>query len=218
MKQLLNILFVACFAIVISSCHSSNKDNEDVQNNESEEIAAVAETEKVISEETRPNAPKTYSDNNGDLICEVQCLPKFYEWFDAFQERNPHWTRSKECHNKLISEFKKKMLSDLDFAKEFEYGYAITSECISSYERPNGEYGGIWAHVIRINVKLLNPLYNGQDEVELICEIISTIPAKENHISPYTTNANYVNTFDQYHDMDYDGALNLGTFIITKKS
>lgn len=215
MKQSNIISFAVCTVLNLTSCYSNSNDNAIAENNDAIEVAEV--TDETVTKPTRPNAPKEYGEIDGDIITEVQSLYNFYEWFDEFQERYPHWTESTDAHKKLISEFKSKMKSDLEFAKDFQYGDVVDSDCISRYDRADGEYGGIWSHVIKIKVKLLNPLYNGQDEVELVCEIISTIPATENHYSPYTENANYVDTFKQYHDMDYDGTLNLGTFIVTKK-
>lgn len=142
----------------------------------------------------------------------------FDNWFHEFQEENPHWTRTTEGQKALVDAFKKEMISNLDFAKSICMKKVFTSDCITSYDREDGEHGGIWAFVMKFPVKLKNPLYNGQDEVELACEIISTIPATSPHDKPYTDDANYSNTFDSYHEINYSGTLNLGTYIVTKKT
>lgn len=142
----------------------------------------------------------------------------FETWFNDFQEANPTWTRTTEGHQELVNAFKNEMISNLDFAKSICAKKVFISDCITSYDREDGEHGGIWAFVIKFPVKLKNPLYNGQDEVELACEIISTIPATAPHDKPYVDNANYSDTFGSYHDINYSGTLNLGTYIVTKKT
>lgn len=141
----------------------------------------------------------------------------FDKWFIDFQEENPHWTRTTEGHEKLTKAFEKEMKSNLEFAKSVCQDKAFISECISSYDRKDGEHGGIWSFVFIKNVTLKNPLYNGQTEVELAYEIFSTIPATEPHERPYLKNVNYSDKFNSYHDINYSGTLNLGSYIVTKK-
>ena len=141
----------------------------------------------------------------------------FEEWFEKYQEDNPTWTRSIEGHNKLKEAFSNEVKSNIDFAKSLCSGEIFISECISSYERKDGEYGGLWAYVYKKEIKLKNPLYNGQKTVEVAYEIISMIPSTKSHDNPFIDNANYSDTFKPYHSMDYDGTLNLGSFIITRK-
>lgn len=151
----------------------------------------------------------TTSEKNGPNL--------FDKWFEEFQEVNPHWTQTTEGHQKLTDAFKEKMTSDLEFAKSVCKCDVFTSECITSYERKDGEYGGIWSFVFKKTVTLKNPLYNGQKEVDLAYEIFSTIPATASHDRPYLENVNYSDTFNPYHDINYSGTLNLGSFIVTKK-
>ena len=163
--------------------------------------------------DTTGNAKKTTTETTTSVSSIT-----FEKWFDEFQEANPNWTRTTEGQQELVNAFKSEMISNLDFSKSICMKKVFISDCITSYDKEDGEHGGIWAFVIKFPAKLKNPLYNGQDEVELACEIISAIPSTAPHEKPYIDNANYSNTFESYHDINYSGTLNLGTYIITKKA
>ena len=75
-------------------------------------------------------------------------------FFKDFQEKNDGWTKTEAGHKKLAEAFKKKITSDIDFAKacatyNTEYQYTdnpITrSESISPYSKDDGEEGEIKA-------------------------------------------------------------------------
>lgn len=188
-------VFGCILALMGTSCTNGNK-------SAAEEVAVDSvlvedEAEEAVSEAVQTNL--------------------FDKWFDEFQEANPHWTRTTEGHKKLTNAFKKEMTSNLVFAKSVCMDKVFTSDCISSYDRKDGEHGGIWSFVYRKTVTLKNPLYNGQTEVELAYEIFSTIPATEPHERPYLENVNYSDSFNPYHDINYSGTLNLGSYIVTKK-
>ena len=147
-------------------------------------------------------------------------------FFTQFQEENDGWTKSIEGHEKLKKAFEDKMTSDIVFAKAIasygtnsEYRNRIRKhESITSYNKDNGEEGEIKAFEFVIPVELTKPLYNGQKEIEVSYEIISTIPSTiEEHWRPYVDNANYCSTFDSYFNSSRSGVLNLGSFVITRK-
>ncbi len=188
-------IFGCIFALIGTSCANGNKSAAEAVAVDS--VLVEAEAEETISEAVQTNL--------------------FDKWFDEFQEANPHWTRTTEGHKKLANAFKKEMTSNLEFAKSVCMDKVFTSDCISSYDRKDGEHGGIWSFVFRKTVTLKNPLYNGQTEVELAYEIFSTIPATEPHERPYLENVNYSDSFNPYHDINYSGTLNLGSYIVTKK-
>ena len=97
MKQSNIISIAVCAVLSLTSCYSNSNDNAIAENNDAIEIAEteVAEvTDETVTKPTRPNAPKEYGEIDGEIIAEVQSLYNFYEWFDEFQERNPHWTES----------------------------------------------------------------------------------------------------------------------------
>ena len=49
-------------------------------------------------------------------------------------------------------------------------------------------------------------------------EIINTIPSTiEEHWKPYIENVNYCGTIDSFLKNTYDGTLDLGCYIVTKK-
>lgn len=195
MKKVFRFSVLSCIvALLGTSCANGNKS-----------AANVAEMDSVLVTEEEVVAEEAAEAN------------LFDSWFEEFQEANPHWTRTTEGHKKLTNAFKKEMTTNLEFAKSVCKDKVFTSDCISSYDRKDGEHGGIWSFVFRKTVTLKNPLYNGQTEVELAYEIFSTIPATEPHERPYLENVNYSNTFDAYHDINYSGTLNLGSYIITKK-
>ena len=196
MKRAFYFGFLGCVvASVMASCANGNKPTASVADVDS--VLVTEEAEAVESEAVQTNL--------------------FDKWFADFQEENPHWTRTTEGHKKLTKAFEKEMKSNLEFAKSVCLDKVFTSECISSYDRKDGEHGGIWSFVFRKTVTLKNPLYNGQTEVELAYEIFSTIPATEPHERPYLENVNYSDKFNPYHDINYSGTLNLGSYIVTKK-
>lgn len=188
-------VFGCILALIGTSCANGNKSAAEAVAGDS--VLVEDEVEETVSEAVQTNL--------------------FDKWFDEFQEANPHWTRTTEGHKKLINAFKKEMTSNLEFAKSVCMDKVFTSDCISSYDRKDGEHGGIWSFVFRKNVTMKNPLYNGQTEVELAYEIFSTIPATEPHERPYLENVNYSDSFNPYHDINYSGTLNLGSYIVTKK-
>lgn len=196
MKRVVYFRLLGCMIILMgTSCTNGNK-----QAAETVDVDSVLVTEKAE-----------------EGVIEVAETNLFNKWFEEFQEANPHWTRTTEGHKKLTDAFKKEMKSNLEFAKSVCMDKVFTSECITSYDRKDGEHGGIWSFVFRKTVTLKNPLYNGQKEVDLAYEIFSTIPATEPHEHPYLANVNYSETFDPYHDINYSGTLNLGSYIVTKK-
>lgn len=196
MKRVIYFGVLGCFWLLMgSSCTNGNR--------------SAAETVAVDSVLVEDEV-----ENNVSEVVETNLFDK---WFDEFQEANPHWTRTTEGHKKLINAFKKEITSNLEFAKSVCMDKVFISDCISSYDKEDGEHGGIWSFVFRKTVTLKNPLYNGQTEVELAYEIFSTIPATEPHEHPYLENVNYSDSFNPYHDINYSGTLNLGSYIVTKK-
>jgi hypothetical protein len=147
------------------------------------------------------------------------------EFFTKFQESNTEWFKTKEGHNKLIKAFREKFTSDINFAKSCanstcEYVSIRLSESIAQYNNKNNvnEEGEIKAFDIIIKINLLKPLYNGQRYVELKYELINSIPSTiENHDIPYIDNVNYSNTFNPFMKNSYDGTLDIGCYILTKK-
>ena len=147
-------------------------------------------------------------------------------FFEDFQEKNDGWTKTEKGHKKLVAAFKKKITTDIEFAKAcasyntaLEYDNSITdSESISSYSRDDGEEGELKAFDFIIDVQLIKPLYNGQKTISVKYEIISTIPSTvEEHWKPYIKNVNYCSTFASFLKNSYDGTLNLGCYIVTNK-
>ena len=148
-------------------------------------------------------------------------------FFKDFQEKNDGWTKTEAGHKKLVTAFKEKITSDLEFAKacasyntEFQYtdNPIRNSESISAYSKDDGEEGEIKAFDFVIDVNLIKPLYNGQKEISVKYEIISTIPSTiEEHWRPYVGNVNYCDVFDSFLKSKYDATLDLGCYIITRK-
>ena len=141
------------------------------------------------------------------------------EFFTQFQQQNEGWTKTLDGHNKFKESFTKKMTKDIAFAKSFiQQSRIVDSESMSSYSKENGEEGELKTFDLFFTLHLLKPLYNGQKEIELKYELFSTIPSTiENHKRPYVNNANYCATFHPFLNNQYDGTLDLGCFIITKK-
>ena len=148
------------------------------------------------------------------------------KFFIDFQMENDGWTKTEKGHKKLIAAFKKKITTDIEFAKAcasynttYEYANSITiSESIASYDKNDGEEGEIKAFDFVIKVPLIKPLYNGQKLISVKYEIISLIPSTvEEHWKPYIKNVNYCSTFDSFLKSSYIGTLNLGCYIVTNK-
>ena len=148
------------------------------------------------------------------------------KFFIDFQKKNDGWTKTEKGHKKLVDAFKKKITTDIEFAKAcasynttYEYANSITiSESIARYDKNDGEEGEIKAFDFVINVQLIKPLYNGQKTISVKYEIISLIPSTvEEHWKPYIKNVNYCNTIGSFLKSSYDGTLNLGCYIVANK-
>lgn len=150
-----------------------------------------------------------------------------FNFFEDFQKSNDGWTKTTTGHQMLVKAFEKKMISELDFAKscasynmmtKHRFNSIRNSASISSYDKSDGEEGEVKAFDIIIEIPLIKPLYNGQKTIKVKYEIISTIPSTiEEHWKPYIDNVNYCGKFDSYLKSEYDGILNLGCYILTRK-
>lgn len=188
------IALVPALALLLGSCQNGNNSDSASQEVGSEEI-----------------------ENNGKALVE--------QFFTDFQQENDGWTKTTDGHNKLAKAFSEKMTTDVNFAKAIAsygthsyHGNIRKDDSISSYSKGNGEEGEIKAFEFVIPVNLIKPLYNGQKEIEVSYEIISTIPSTiEDHSRPYIGNVNYCSEFSPYFKTQRDGVLNLGSFVVTQK-
>ena len=192
MCKLMNAWFILVLSMLLCNCQSVPNQT---KSNEVEEVSIEKET------------------------IQSQYVDIVNEFFTQFQQLNDGWTKTLEGHNKLKKAFAKKMTEDLAFAKSFiQQSRIVASESMSSYSKENGEDGELKTFDLFFTLHLLKPLYNGQKEIKLKYELFSTIPSTiENHRRPYVSNANYCATFHPFLNNQYDGALDLGCFIITKK-
>lgn len=207
MKKIMIVpTMMICF---ISSCQSPKGNNLSVEEYQ----------DSVPVEEYQDSALVDYAELDGNQTI-------VNNFFKNFQEKNDGWTKTEKGHKKLVAAFKKKITTDIEFAKacasyntSLEYDNSIAnSESISSYNKDDGEEGEIKAFDFVIDVQLIKPLYNGQKTISVKYEIISTIPSTvEEHWKPYIKNVNYCSTFDSFLKNSYDGTLNLGCYIVTNK-
>ena len=207
MKKIMIVpTMMICF---ISSCQSPKGNNSSVEEYQ----------DSVPVEEYQDSVPVDYAELDGNQTI-------VNNFFKNFQEKNDGWTKTEKGHKKLVAAFKKKITTDIEFAKacasyntSLEYDNSIAnSESISSYNKDDGEEGEIKAFDFVIDVQLIKPLYNGQKTISVKYEIISTIPSTvEEHWKPYIKNVNYCSTFDSFLKNSYDGTLNLGCYIVTNK-
>ena len=207
MKKIMIVpTMMICF---ISSCQSPKGNNLSVEEYQ----------DSVPVEEYQVSALVDYAELDGNQTI-------VNNFFKNFQEKNDGWTKTEKGHKKLVAAFKKKITTDIEFAKacasyntSLEYDNSIAnSESISSYNKDDGEEGEIKAFDFVIDVQLIKPLYNGQKTISVKYEIISTIPSTvEEHWKPYIKNVNYCSTFDSFLKNSYDGTLNLGCYIVTNK-
>lgn len=148
------------------------------------------------------------------------------DFFIDFQEKNDGWTKTEQGHKKLVAAFKKKMTTDIEFAKacasfnSSEYNKSIVDlKSKGVYEKADGEEGELVAFDYVIVMPLIKPLYNGDETIFVKYEIISAIPSTvELHLIPYIENVNYCSTATPFLQNLYDdGILNLGSYILTNK-
>ena len=203
------IIVPAIMICFISSCQSP-KGNK---------LSVAEYQDSALVEEYQDSVPVDYAELDGNQTI-------VDNFFKNFQEKNDGWTKTEKGHKKLVAAFKKKITTDIEFAKAcasyntaLEYDNSITdSESISSYSRDDGEEGELKAFDFIIDVQLIKPLYNGQKTISVKYEIISTIPSTvEEHWKPYIKNVNYCSTFASFLKNSYDGTLNLGCYIVTNK-
>lgn len=203
------IIVPAIMICFISSCQSPKGNKLSVEEYQ----------DSALVEEYQDSVPVDYAELDGNQTI-------VDNFFKNFQEKNDGWTKTEKGHKKLVAAFKKKITTDIEFAKacasyntSLEYDNSIAnSESISSYNKEDGEEGEIKAFDFVIDVQLIKPLYNGQKTISVKYEIISTIPSTvEEHWKPYIKNVNYCSTFDSFLKNSYDGTLNLGCYIVTNK-
>ena len=203
------IIVPAIMICFISSCQSPKGNKLSVEEYQ----------DSALVEEYQDSVPVDYAELDGNQTI-------VDNFFKNFQEKNDGWTKTEKGHKKLVAAFKKKITTDIEFAKAcasyntaLEYDNSITdSESISSYSRDDGEEGELKAFDFIIDVQLIKPLYNGQKTISVKYEIISTIPSTvEEHWKPYIKNVNYCSTFASFLKNSYDGTLNLGCYIVTNK-
>ena len=203
------IIVPAIMICFISSCQSPKGNKLSVEEYQ----------DSALVEEYQDSVPVDYTELDGNQTI-------VDNFFKNFQEKNDGWTKTEKGHKKLVAAFKKKITTDIEFAKacasyntSLEYDNSIAnSESISSYNKDDGEEGEIKAFDFVIDVQLIKPLYNGQKTISVKYEIISTIPSTvEEHWKPYIKNVNYCSTFDSFLKNSYDGTLNLGCYIVTNK-
>ena len=203
------IIVPAIMICFISSCQSPKGNKLSVEEYQ----------DSALVEEYQDSVPVDYAELDGNQTI-------VDNFFKNFQEKNDGWTKTEKGHKKLVAAFKKKITTDIEFAKacasyntSLEYDNSIAnSESISSYNKDDGEEGEIKAFDFVIDVQLIKPLYNGQKTISVKYEIISTIPSTvEEHWKPYIKNVNYCSTFASFLKNSYDGTLNLGCYIVTNK-
>ncbi len=203
MKKIVIVLTVLLSCIFISSCQSPHGNK----------LQEVTHRDTVVVDSLDSLQFATL-DFNPDIID---------NFFKDFQEKNDGWIKTYKGHNKLVAAFKKKMTTDIEFAKACANntlsGFGVfDSESIAPYEKNDGEEGELKAFDFVIDMPLIKPLYNGQKTIKVKYEIISAIPSTvENHDEPYIKNVNYCSTFDSFLKNSYDGTLNLGCYILTNK-
>ena len=204
------IIVPAIMICFISSCQSPKGNKLSVEEYQ----------DSALVEEYQDSVPVDYAELDGNQTI-------VDNFFKNFQEKNDGWTKTEKGHKKLVAAFKKKITTDIEFAKacasyntSLEYDNSIAnSESISSYNKDDGEEGEIKAFDFVIDVQLIKPLYNGQKTIKVKYEIISAIPSTvELHLIPYIENVNYCSTATPFLQNLYDdGILNLGCYIITNK-
>lgn len=202
MKKIIYFAILAICLVTIASCNQTQN-----QTGSTESLDSIS---VEVGEATT---------NNTDVVD---------AFFKEFQENNDGWTKTEQGHKKLADAFKKRITSDITFAKacasyntQSQYSTdnpITTSETISPYSKKDGEEGEIKAFDFVIKVNLIKPLYNGQKEISVKYEIINMIPSTvEEHWRPYVDNANYCDVFDPFLKNSYDATLNLGCYVITNK-
>ena len=211
MKKIMIVLTVLLSCIFISSCQST-KGNE-LQEVTHRDTVLVDSLDSVYLDSLQ----FAYLGYNPNIID---------NFFKDFQEKNDGWIKTYKGHKKLVAAFKKKMTTDIEFAKacasfnSSEYNKSIVDlKSKGVYEKADGEEGELVAFDYVIVMPLIKPLYNGDETIFVKYEIISAIPSTvELHLIPYIENVNYCSTATPFLQNLYDdGILNLGSYILTNK-
>lgn len=192
--------------------------------------ADMSETNNVITEVAQVDSLRIICDNLKSSIMSNNDVVRF---FVNFERENKRWHASEEGKQKLIKEFKHKMLTDTLFAKEVasyyqnrttsEEGVAlidvdVVDNVIGNYDSKDGSYGQLKCFSFNIAIPLIEPLYNGDYEIPATYQIICPVPAtSDSKYMPYTENVNFVTESDKYVGIRKGKGLDLGSYILGEK-
>lgn len=218
-------LTVLLSCIFISSCQSPHGNKLQVEERQDSCLVERSDSRIAGCLDTLMIDYLDHLNEYGDIILDSNQVI-IDDFFKDFQEKNDGWTKTEQGHKKLVAAFKKKMTTDIEFAKacaslnSSEYNKSIVDlKSKGVYEKANGEEGELVAFDFVIVMPLIKPLYNGDETIFVKYKIINTIPSTvEVHLIPYIENVNYCSTATPFLQNLYDdGILNLGSYILTNK-
>ena len=225
MKKIMTTLTVLLSCIFISSCQSPKGNKLQVEERQDSCLVERSDSRIAGCLDTLMIDYLDHLNEYGDIILDSNQVI-IDDFFKDFQEKNDGWTKTEQGHKKLVAAFKKKMTTDIEFAKacasfnSSEYNKSIVDlKSKGLYEKADGEEGELVAFDYVIVMPLIKPLYNGDETIFVKYKIINTIPSTvEVHLTPYIENVNYCSTATPFLQNLYDdGILNLGSYILTNK-
>lgn len=225
MKKIMTTLTVLLSCIFISSCQSPHGNKLQVEERQDSCLVERSDSRIAGCLDTLMIDYLDHLNEYGDIILDSNQVI-IDDFFKDFQEKNDGWTKTEQGHKKLVAAFKKKMTTDIEFAKacasfnSSEYNKSIVDlKSKGLYEKADGEEGELVAFDYVIVMPLIKPLYNGDETIFVKYKIINTIPSTvEVHFTPYIENVNYCSTATPFLQNLYDdGILNLGSYILTNK-
>ena len=225
MKKIVIVLTVLLSCIFISSCQSPHGNKLQVEERQDSCLVERSDSRIAGCLDTLMIDYLDHLNEYGDIILDSNQVI-IDDFFKDFQEKNDGWTKTEQGHKKLVAAFKKKMTTDIEFAKacasfnSSEYNKSIVDlKSKGLYEKADGEEGELVAFDYVIVMPLIKPLYNGDETIFVKYKIINTIPSTvEVHLIPYIENVNYCSTATPFLQNLYDDSiLNLGSYILTNK-
>lgn len=215
MKKIIPILYG--LLLIVTGCANSNQSSQDTNS---------------VSQETDS---LTIACNN--LHSDLSVTP-IIRYFVQYEMENGRWYSTEEGQQKFVEAFKNKILNDVDFAKEVASTYQsreeepnasgevlckidddIVDDVVGNYDADDGTYGQVKCFSFNLDIPIIQPLHDGSYEIPVTYQIICPIPATaEVKYRPYVDEIDYVAESSKYPNIRDGKGLDLGSYIMGKKS
>lgn len=159
-------------------------------------------------------------------------------YFVQYEMENGRWYSTEEGQQKFVAAFKKKMLNDVDFAKEVASTYQsreespdasgevlckidddIEEDVIGNYDADDGTYGQLKCFSFNLDIPVIEPLHDGSYEIPVTYQIICPVPATaEVKDRPFVEGIDCIAEMSKYPTIREGEGLDLGSYLIGKLS